>query len=831
MSILHFAARTCYTLKENTRREMVSRLKRHLSLLLVTVIVTSWFVLPESLQPFVTSGVETVEAQLTPTLSRTKLEYSSPYTVDFNFRVSSDSTNPTAIIFQWTDVKDTTVTNVDTSYQPKNTRARVDKVYAYKIEYIDAAQTGNPDGAMNFRSCGATSDWKSLANNYPVSVPGTNDVKLTLSNGRANIPTNPVYFRLSAAFGPNAFNKTDFITLACTATQYTHSKGSASSTISNATANTTANNTSSGTVPTLNNSCSTGFNAANEATSNLFNKNIQNTTSLPSYQSICFIFDGEYLVHKFRYDTATTKNIILEQRYKPDSSIKVYGGCRSKDTVCNNIPEAFNYFSYLDKVDESTQVTINNGSAGTGAPGVTDSYKDTRKASTEVKLYRFDPALQVPLGVANPNFNAYILAYGKKIVYGFFLEQNIDRFSMTEAKRIEDRKKDMANGDAGLDFLKFPSSNLEQFANYTPEKNRPHSHYIAAVNKIAPYCINGATCDFLAGLSDQEKSIKARANAAELFGDVTNSIHNSLTGTGTETTTPENFTLIDGDIDLIDDPNATDKTNPEISPIVKIGNANTGLPSQLIYKLRYALRSSYDFQYSQNNYFIFELDERTPDSVKKILQDRGLNKDNHFFAIDVAGNIAIIIEDKSDNGGIFGGGKDRLDKYLAVGKFDGGFTGYSVSKNVAGKPLNINLEQYRSIITKRAYNNPAVPKINNADCQGSPTVNYPDVNTGYEDTSVVDKFKYGMPVDIYRKCIHINTPGEASPGWLGKWGVTDVKIDRIVGDECASSLAGAEGFAKMIGSAVCWMLSYLIGGSIWLAGFSVDFMLKAVDVQ
>lgn len=605
----------------------------------------------------------------------------------------------------------------------------------------------------------------------------------------------------------------------------------------------------------VDNTCDSKYDPAKDA-SNLFAPNIHILNNLPGYQHICYFFDGDVLVHQFRYQLSpTSAGTVYHQRFKKDP-LPVYGGCRAQEVVCPTDPSQYNFFTYIEPVEQKKNVNVSTGISYTGGAGsggtVTKNVTETRKSSTQVQLYRFEPALTSATGASDPNFNAYLIAYNKQYVYGFYQEQNLSRLNAaaTKATRDQDRLNTFDLGDDGLDFSLITPLAPNNYINTNPndQKNRPQYHYIAAVNGLygfkPTYCIG--TCKLLPDSStDQQKFELIAANVKRTFGQVTNKITNSLSGTGTSSVpkqigaatgeagaVTESFNAIDGDIDLTDDPAATNKQSPETSPILTVSNTHTGLPGNVIFKLKYALRVSTTTAGQQNNYFVFELDNRTSESTKNALLSRGLDPSLYFVVIDVAGNIGFVAENKSLNGGLLtsgGTGKDRIDDYKAVGKFDGSNTGYRASVNILNKPLNVNLVQYLNTITKRVYNEPNIPKVANADCQSSPAVSYPNLNTKYESSPAV--FSYGIPIGDYRKCIHIAEVNENPPGWLGKWGIADVKLDQNTSDPCDQSTEGMSDFGKIIGKSLCWMLSILVSMSISVASFAIDFMLATIDIQ
>jgi hypothetical protein len=286
-----------------------------------------------------------------------------------------------------------------------------------------------------------------------------------------------------------------------------------------------------------------------------------------------------------------------------------------------------------------------------------------------------------------------------------------------------------------------------------------------------------------------------------------------------------------GDIRLVD---ADDTTQP---PHAIVAKTATKLTFDLDFTLTNTIRSSTTFWGTQNNYFLFTLQDLTTAQTTE-LKNAGITDPSlHYLAIDAGGNIGFLVNDVSNNGGIFSKGKDKLDvdatnTPIAVGSFSGGDTG--VSKNTNGEPLVISLEDYRKVITRRVYNE---PNTEGGSICGK-VINHPDTNTGYDDppASLSEALKDKIPIGEYRSCLHINTPSEpeGDQGWLTVWKVEDTKIDQSTAgsNQCVDAFKGLSIFGvNILGGAICGMLGILINGATWIAALSVDFLIESVGLQ
>jgi hypothetical protein len=290
---------------------------------------------------------------------------------------------------------------------------------------------------------------------------------------------------------------------------------------------------------------------------------------------------------------------------------------------------------------------------------------------------------------------------------------------------------------------------------------------------------------------------------------------------------------------LSDDP--TDKTDtntdgvidPLKAPIITMSKAKLDkMPADIVWRLTNLVRSSETSSWwhwgTNNNYFLFKMENLTKDQ-EKILSDNKIVPALTYLAIDVSGNMGVLVDDPTKEGGMFAAGKATLDQssaqFVAMGQFDGNITdGKPISKNPAGEPLAVNLEQYSAVITKRVYND---AQAEGTSCVASPLIHYPDTNTSYDDTK---RFPAKIPFGDYRKCINLD-----SEGWLAKWKIKDTKIDQAAKTECEEAFGNNKSWFSFItdtfAKSICFVLNVMVGGATWMAGFSVDFMIKAIGLQ
>ncbi len=560
--------------------------------------------------------------------------------------------------------------------------------------------------------------------------------------------------------------------------------------------------------------CLDSFNPANDSTKTVFNAGIILSRGIPPYLHQCFTLDedGETIIHKFKYKLqGQDGDTIWEQRFTPakktDPSLpKIYAGCVgiSSISAAGTIPirscqqNAYlsrDYFAYGENDVKLTTSSSFSAVAGSGG-----SINETKQVfNEEVELYQFDTAL-------SPRPNAFLVVSIKnKLVYGLY-EMNTARLHMSPAQRKADRTKSFTTDD--LKFIA-PKNSGTDYANLPIIQ-----HYIASMNglisKQRPVAYPFQPVSPVTVPNAADRSAYTRQGVKNLFGSITNSF---ILRAGRE----KDLTLEDSSAD----------PNPTTPPVVRISKAATGLPQDLTPTLRYLPYVSTRIDLTQlafevkNNYFFFAFDKLSDDMVKSF-NIRGIDPDLIYLAIDVGGNIAFVVEDTSNGGGIFQNDRKKLDPFVVFGKFD---SDNQVSTNLLNESLHIDREEYKQVLTTRVYNEPQVPKSDGKDCGA--LVLYPQLNIGYADESFPD----GIPKGDYRKCINTSPDG-----WLSTWGVQIKKLDSLK-DPCvlAFEQKGNYWFNFFVGGpmgrSVCWVVGVATNAAVWMAGFSVDFLIGAVGLQ
>lgn len=581
------------------------------------------------------------------------------------------------------------------------------------------------------------------------------------------------------------------------------------------------------------------YNASTDATIHIFTFKVGGRpitlTSLPPYQHRCFVqlADGS-LLHNFRYDhtpQVQAANTIFNQQYKKVTDIPVYAGCDStKDRTCTkDTPDKYNYFTFY-----TAGVTYDGigstGSAGTGAPGAVT--QDRRETFPEAKaeLYYFTKSIDPDGRGADPN--AFLIVYNGTS-YGFFgmnrtyLEELRNR---SAAERQQIRTNNIKRKIDDFAFLQPEAANLYRGSLSNP-RARPIHHYIALVNGL-----NGTAVlqPAWGSTSRTVNAITTFEGIKRLFYTVTNDIDKSLTaGTG-------DIDLLDNPADTTGDTNKDSSPDPVLPPILRISRGKLPIDQDLALTLIHVVRSPERVKERNNNYFLFSPDvaKLTP-LQKEVLNNYGIDPNLLYVAVDVGGNILFLGEDKNKAGGIFATGKGRLDpspeaNLIAIGSPDGNKA--QASTNLQREALNINLDQYRAIITKRVYNNIDYGSllesildpltIDAFHCIEDPLVNYPELNTSYDARNPAVPWR--IPIGQARKCI--NPPGNPD-SWLGKWGLRDTRIDENPADDCTRSFEKSSPIGKAMGGALCFMVKQIITGAVWFAGFTVYFLIESVGLQ
>ncbi len=560
--------------------------------------------------------------------------------------------------------------------------------------------------------------------------------------------------------------------------------------------------------------------------------------SLPPYGHRCFKFDESgNLIHIFSYDlNPQIAGKLYQQKYTKATTtnagqridIPVYAGCKQdlsstlgNSAPCNSkTPLRFNFFTFFTAGKafdlSSTRPAGEFGDSATEST-IGETYPDQ-----QAELYFF--ADQLDSGEPN----AFLIVLKKQFVYGFYT-MNDDQLRalkrMTAEERTAFRNKQVADGQEHYDLTFRQPGHPDDYKRATwsstfgrPENTRPIFHYIANVNGLAntdqtrpPYNVENP----IQSITDKkERTQVTKIGVDAVFGAVTST-----------------------DITLVDDTeNSSDSQFPDKPPKLKISSSGTHLTDSLTFTLRHVLRVSGGI--AKNNYFLFKIDNPedgtsdVPLHLWNELSKQGVDPDLFYVAVDMAGNVGFIVDDPSINGGIFGAEKDRLDKFVVVhdakdpeaSPFDS--SDPNKAKNRVGKPITLRVRengaiaantQYHDIITQRVYNEPG---------EGSTIcgaiINYKETNTKY----IPPTYEDSIPDAGHRECINVS---EGS--WLKKWDVSDTKLDKSE-DPCISAFDNAGPFAQfLIARPLCNVIQFSVGMATWFAGFSVDFMVKAIGLQ
>lgn len=542
----------------------------------------------------------------------------------------------------------------------------------------------------------------------------------------------------------------------------------------------------------------------------LFNGKAVTFRGLPAYQHRCFVKGTNDVIHRFRYDansdiqSATT---VFEQKFTKVTNLRVFGGCanfetrNTSDECKESTPALFTAFS-VNKVLTGEYQAVPIPGDGTANDAGT---RTTTYTSRPIDVYQITGAAEK---------NVYLLAY-QNIIYGIFRQQ----------------------GDRMIKFdIRSPKNYLE--------------HYISVVNAMpaAIRTFGQSTAADGAGGTNAAVTASTVQGVKTLFGKLTNSWNTTL-GKG-------------GDFQLVDNPDATDKVNPEIPPILRIRGQALQMDQDLVFKLVFVLTSKGTLTQRNNNYFLFSIVESAlTNKQREIFNTYKIDPKLVYVAIDVGANIGFLVEDKNKSGGIFSEDQDRLDpsnadNLIAIGSFDSGnvngrgllnkwlaqaISSANVSKNTSGQPLTINLQEYRDTITTRVYNEPDISWLSNlvngltlnalnstVDAKCGKVVNYKERNVLYGDSQFADVY---IPIGGFRKCINEDLNGN---GWLKQWKVLTINIDNFSkNDECIQAFkdSGFIGNSPLIASTLCGMINGFVSAAMALAGFAVELLMEAVGLQ
>lgn len=599
------------------------------------------------------------------------------------------------------------------------------------------------------------------------------------------------------------------------------------------------NKTTSGSTTATSDPCKTGYNSANNATEKIFNHGL---TTLPTFNHRCFVLDSKdnSITHKFNfYNNPASKDAIYEQRYvKAASPATAFAGCEIIDpsisTDCNkDKPNTYNYFTFLDAVTHSKSAT---------GGGSNITYRWQTYSDKPVEVYYIDQHITQDGKIADPN--RFLLVYnkgGQRYVYGFYEMNNARVQKASKDDREFDRKLGLTANEPAYTFYDFFFHN-QRNVNANNYKNQPPFQYYAAlVNGLGnvseqrysgrkPYSLlvagQSAPSSSSGSETTSEDAEKTLTTASEIFADVNiNHIH------------------------LHDYTDASGKEDSSKPPIIDILPGGTPIGKTISFQFSNALFKSSSS--TRNNYFLFKL-AAEPSTIASEMAP--INRELFFLVVDGAGNMGFVVNDPSKEGGIFSPTRLILDDFLLYKEKGSPFDISNVNKGVnsKGDKFHFNavadkMEDFRAVITRRVYNEPA-DRGASVVCKGSLSENqydysllvlYPKTNSGYDNDP--SRFPNKIPQYEHRQCINGTQkagagtgtdPDNHPPGWLVQWGVSLVDIEQPTGDnvECLNYFGG-DTWYNFAGKSICWVLGIIIGGAVNFAGFSVELLIEAAGLQ
>ncbi len=540
------------------------------------------------------------------------------------------------------------------------------------------------------------------------------------------------------------------------------------------------------------------------ASAQLFGIPVVDFKSAPPFRHGCFFLsvDKTNLYHSFKYshsDDAVKTNKYYTAEFTLDTAEAIYGGCLKASATCNkDDPTTYDLFS-------KKQGVISVDSIGPGATIV----------------------VKQPIGTTYNTIN----------VWSFNIKNNyrlLTNAANTVVYKIVDVTKsgdELSNAFSPPDFLR-PDFNSQAAKKVAAGVTDYLKDYISRVN----------------GLNANERrfgEVNVTGNAAEStfdslskgsrFGNLIGNQKLRLPQTETiDSTDPINknnrqdFLLVEGEAG----------ENPKKPPQLVISGPRLGINSaaarnDLIFDLVAVVKSETAIALRANNYFLFKLSD--PAKLNKdqtdFFRDDGVDPDVLYIAIDLMGNIGFLVDDKSKAGGIFGTNKDRFDRsaddnLIAIGQFSAQ-PGTS-SNNATGGPLQINLEEYRWLITKRVYNDPST----SFDCRDKNTVKL--INFG-EENEAFDIESNKIPNSNQLNCLANHQAADeddSKSSWIAVWDLKVHKLDQFNNDECTNAFFKGGGFfGNVMGSIFCGMIGTMTGWAASAAGFSIDLVIDALGLQ
>ncbi len=555
-----------------------------------------------------------------------------------------------------------------------------------------------------------------------------------------------------------------------------------------------------------------GDTAQLSARAKLFGINNVGFLSAPTFKHGCFFLsnDKKNVYHSFKYyhstDAVKTNKYYLAE-FTESKELSIYGGCLKASATCNK-DDATTYDLFSLKNGAVKGLTSFDDGMGSVKLNVGNTYqpvrvwklvsKDTANAyylltNTEgtvaYRIIREPPttdAIDNELNLAfsppdflQPNFNSQA---AKQVAAGVtnYLEDYISRVNGLEAKE-------------------------RQFGKINITGN-PAENTFSILRKSSRFGI-------LVGNN------KEHLAASEGFADTDPKLTNAH----------QDFLLVEGEAGA----------NPKKPPQLVISGPRLGINSavarnDLIFDLVAVVKSETAIALRANNYFLFKLSDKVKLNKDQtdFFQDERVDPDVMYIAIDYMGNIGFLVDDKSKAGGIFGTNKDRFDRsaddnLIAIGQFSASTIG--ISNNNNGGPLQINLEEYRWLLTKRIYND---PKDTAFSCQDKNTVKL--INFG-EENLAFDSGIRKMPNSLHLNCLATHKAADeddSKSSWIAVWKLKVHKLDQFNNDECTNAFFKGGGFfGNAMGIFFCNIIGTMTGWAASAAGFSIDLVIDALGLQ
>lgn len=541
------------------------------------------------------------------------------------------------------------------------------------------------------------------------------------------------------------------------------------------------------------------------ASAELFNIKSVRFSSAPPFRHGCFFFssDKKNLYHSFKYEHSTeaiTTNKYYLAEFTESKDTLIYGGCLKTSVTCNK-EDATTYDLFSKKQGGITAVTVGPGATIAVRQPIGTTYN-------EVKVWSFNLRDSYRL-LTDPN--------------------DVVVYRIVDIAHSDD---ELTKAIAPPDFLR-PDFSPHSAHHVASGVDTYIKDYISRVNglkaterRFGKVAITSNTAE------SSYESLRRGSSFGRLIGNNKQRLTTSegLPSVDTASTNlHQDFLLVEGE--------ASD--NPKKPPQLVISGPRLGINSatnrnDLILDLVTVVKSETWAALRANNYFLFKLSDSTKLNKDQtdFFKNEGVDPDVMYIAIDLMGNIGFLVDDKSKAGGIFGTNKDRFDRsaddnLIAIGQFSANTSG--ISNNNNGGPLQINLQEYRWLITKRTYNDPPESTIG-CDTQSTTVL----IHYGKENT-VFDSISPSIPHNNQLNCLATHKAADeddAKSSWIAVWNLKVHKLDQFKNDECTNAFFKGGGFfGNVMGSFFCGLIGTMTGWAASAAGFSIDLVIDALGLQ